>query len=167
MLLSQFNQLTTQEQHATLQQCCASESWVQHMLTSSPFVDVTSTIASANTHWEAMETADILQAFEAHPKIGDVNSLREKYSNTKDTAGHEQSGAKNADEQTLSVLASANSDYEHKFGYIFIVCATGKSAAQMLEILKTRLPNSAERELPIAAEEQRKITQLRLEKLFV
>lgn len=136
------------------------------MLASLPFIDVKSIIVSANKHWQTMQSSDILQAFEAHPKIGDVNSLREKYSNTKDIAGHEQSGANEADEQTLSMLSSENHRYENKFGYIFIVCATGKSAAQMLEILNNRLPNSAEHELPIAAEEQRKITQLRLEKLF-
>ncbi len=93
-----------------------------------------------------MQSADILQAFEAHPKIGDVSSLREKYRNTKAIAGHEQSGANNADEQTLQSLAQGNSDYENKFGYIFIVCATGKSAAEMLDILNARLPNNTETE---------------------
>ena len=137
------------------------------MLKSCPFYDLESLIRSANSHWQEIQGADVLQAFEAHPKIGDVSSLREKYSNTKDIAGNEQSGANEADEQTLQMLASGNTAYENKFGYIFIVCATGKSAAEMLDILNTRLPNSAPQELPIAAEEQRKITQLRLEKLFV
>jgi OHCU decarboxylase len=106
-----------------------------------------------------------LAAFAAHPRIGDVDSLRTKFAHTKTWASGEQAGVDAASEDTLIRLADGNDAYFDRFGYIFIVCATGKSADQMLALLEARLPNDAVTELPIAAAEQRKITQLRLQKL--
>ncbi|HUP57055.1 MAG TPA: 2-oxo-4-hydroxy-4-carboxy-5-ureidoimidazoline decarboxylase, partial [Bdellovibrionota bacterium] len=93
-----------------------------------------------------------------HPKIGDREELRKKFS--------EQAGVAQASEATLQALAQGNADYEKRFGFIFIVCATGKSADEMLQILNARLPNAPEQELRIAAEEQGKITRIRLKKLI-
>jgi 2-oxo-4-hydroxy-4-carboxy-5-ureidoimidazoline decarboxylase len=107
-----------------------------------------------------------LEAFEHHPKIGDINSLKEKYPNTKEWASDEQAGINVASEEVLHAVAKGNEDYEKKFGYIFIVCATGKSAGEMRQILESRLMNNPDEEIQIAAEEQNKITKLRLEKLF-
>ena len=88
-----------------------------------------------------------------------------KFAGNKEWSADEQSGVNAADDVTLELLAQGNQDYEKKFGYIFIVCASGKSADEMLGLLQERLPNSAENEISIAANEQRKITQLRLQKL--
>ena len=94
-----------------------------------------------------------------------MKSLEKKFA-TKEWASAEQSGVGGASVDVLNELAAGNSEYEKKFGYIFIVCATGKSAQEMLELLKKRLPNSPEAELKIAAREQNKITHLRIDKLF-
>jgi 2-oxo-4-hydroxy-4-carboxy-5-ureidoimidazoline decarboxylase len=107
-----------------------------------------------------------LEAFEQHPKIGDINSLKKQYANTVAWASNEQAGVDAASDEVLQALAKGNDDYERKFGYIFIVCATGKSAGEMLELLQSRLTNDPESEIKIGAEEQNKITKLRLEKLF-
>jgi OHCU decarboxylase len=109
--------------------------------------------------------ADWLEAFAAHPLIGDVDSLRAKYAATKTLAAGEQSGVASAGEATLAALAEVNRAYRDKFGFIFIVFATGKSAAEMLAILKSRIDNSREQEIRNAAVEQMKITRLRLQKL--
>ena len=122
-------------------------------------------MARAERDWDSLVEADYLEAFLAHPRIGDVDSLRQKYANTKAIAGGEQSGVDSADEATLKRLAEANDEYFDKFGFIFIVCATGKSAKQMLEILEARLPNDRDTEVANAAAEQLKITKIRLEKL--
>ena len=111
-----------------------------------------------------MGVADWLLAFDAHPKIGDVDSLREKYAATKAMAGSEQGAVADADEETLHALARLNHEYEERFGFIFIVFATGKSASDMLALLRSRINNSREAELQNAAAEQLKITLLRLER---
>jgi len=129
------------------------------------FSDDKGVMARAEKVWAKLVETDYLEAFLAHPRIGDVDSLRKKYANTKAIAGGEQSGVDSADEATLKRLAAANDEYFDKFGFIFIVCATGKSAKQMLEILESRLPNDRDAEVANAAAEQLKITKIRLEKL--
>src|SRR5205085_9973807 len=101
-----------------------------------------------------------------HPRIGDREALRRRFAATAAWAGEEQRGARAAGEETLTALAAANQAYEQKFGYIFIVCATGRSADEMLAILGRRLEADPARELETAAREQRAITRLRLEKLL-
>jgi 2-oxo-4-hydroxy-4-carboxy-5-ureidoimidazoline decarboxylase len=114
--------------------------------------------------WQACQSADSLEAFEAHPMIGDVNSLREKFASTKGLASNEQSGANNASEQTLIELSQLNHKYLQRNGFIFIICATGLSAETMLAALLLRIENSPQKELAIAAAEQIKITLIRLNK---
>ena len=147
-------------------QCCTSERWVKKMVTGRPFSDFAALRESADQYWDQMTEQDHLQASEGHPKIGDVSSLKAQYANTKELACGEQSGANQATDQLISDLADANKTYEHKYGFIFIVCATGKSAEEMLDLLHSRLKNNRHRELEIASEEQRKIFHLRLEKLL-
>ena len=106
------------------------------------------------------------EAFTHHPRIGDVAVLRERFASTAVWARGEQAGVAAADERTLAALAEGNRAYEARFGYVFIVCATGLKADQMLAMLNARLSNDAETEMRIAAEEQMKITRLRLEKLL-
>ena len=114
-----------------------------------------------------MERQDILEAFSHHPKIGsNLQSLREKFPQTHQWSGQEQAAVNQAAEATLHALADGNRLYEERFGYIFIVCATGKTAEEMLALLQARIHNAPEVELPIAAAEQGKITVIRLNKIL-
>ena len=145
--------------------CCGSEAWCQAMLKLRPISDFARLKSNADTVFAGLTPADWLQSFECHPKIGDVDSLRMKYAGNDKWSQREQSGVTTADNDVIERLARGNEAYEAKFGYIFIVCATGKSAAEMLRLLEDRLGNDAEDELAIAAAEQRKITHLRIDKL--
>ena len=166
LTLQQFNAMSEPEAAAALRQCCAADAWILAMVSSRPFTDLADLLNQADAHWASMDEANLLEAFSAHPQIGNVATLRAKYANTKALASGEQSSVSAADEATLQALAQGNQDYLEKFGFIFIVCATGKSAAEMLALLQARLPNTRAQELINAAEEQRKITALRLQKLL-
>jgi allantoinase len=146
--------------------CCGCEEWAETMVSRRPFANKSALMATADEIWWSSNLRIAWpEAFAAHPRIGDLQSLREKLASTADLCRGEQAGAIHADEGTLRELAEGNAAYEAKFGYIFIVCATGKSAAEMLAILRQRFGNDAETELMVAATEQAKITRLRLEKL--
>jgi 2-oxo-4-hydroxy-4-carboxy-5-ureidoimidazoline decarboxylase len=164
MNLEQLNSLTIEQATHTFMQCCTSSTWVNTMVQARPFSDRRAIARQADLAWEELEETDYLEAFEGHPKIGDVSSLRAKYANTKELAGTEQSLVKEANDDVLEVLSQGNADYEAKFSFIFIVCATGKSAKEMSDLLQARLPNNKAQELANAAEEQRKIFQLRINK---
>lgn len=165
MQLEQLNTLSLEQATTAFMQCCVAERWVQKMVHSRPYVSREDLCQRADAYWSEMLEADWLQAFEGHPKIGDVHSLKQKYAATKSLAAGEQASVNAADEAVLQRLATGNQAYEQRFGFIFIVCATGKSAAEMLALLEDRLPHERALELRIAAEEQRKITQIRLQKL--
>ena len=168
LTLQQFNELTQGDASSQLLTCCTSTSWAHKLVSARPFVDMNILLTSSDEAWDEVQTseADLLEAFDGHPQIGNVDSLKEKYRNTQDSAAHEQSGANDAEDQVLEDLAQGNQDYLDKFGFIFIVFATGKSAQQMLDLLLARLPNDRKAELANAATEQNKITCLRLNKLF-
>ncbi len=124
-----------------------------------------SLITNAENIWyNQCNEADWLEAFTHHPKIGDVKSLTEKFASTQHLAGNEQAGVNTASKELIQELANANNAYEIKFGFIFIVCASGRSAAEMLRLLLDRITNSREEELDIAMGEQHKITILRFKK---
>lgn len=164
--LNQLNESSIEDATELFLQCCTSTRWIERMIASRPFYDSDDLCHKANQNWQDLNENDYLEAFEGHPRIGDVNSLKEKYANTKMLASGEQASVEQASDATVHELYVGNNAYEEKFGFIFIVCATGKSANEMLELLNTRLPNSRSTELVNAAEEQRKIFQLRLEKLL-
>jgi 2-oxo-4-hydroxy-4-carboxy-5-ureidoimidazoline decarboxylase len=166
MNLTELNQQSKEDVELLFMQCCTSVQWVKKMTNARPYADMSSLKNIANDSWKDLDDSDFLQAFEGHPKIGDVDSLREKYLSTKKLASGEQSLVGEASEQVISELSSGNEAYFKKFGFIFIVCATGKSAVEMLTLLKKRLPNNKPAELINAAEEQRKIFQIRLNKLL-
>jgi OHCU decarboxylase len=157
--LNQLNSLSDEEARKELLRCCGSRRWSRAMAEARPFRDLRQLLQTAESVWKELGPSDWLQAFEAHPRIGDKAALKKKW------AGQEQAGAAGASEATLDALADGNLRYEQRFGHIFIVCATGKSADEMLSLLNSRLPNEPVAELKIAAEEQRKITELRLKKL--
>ncbi|WP_296403586.1 2-oxo-4-hydroxy-4-carboxy-5-ureidoimidazoline decarboxylase [Psychrobacter sp.] len=164
--LSNFNSLPHDEALYQLLICCTSKKWAETLLTNRPFASLDSLLQCSDEIWCHLSKSDYIEAFEGHPQIGDVSTLKEKYKNTLKSASKEQSLVNEADEDTLRALAKGNRDYLNKFGYIFIVFATGKSARQMLDILNTRLNNSDAKELIISAAEQNKITRHRLKNLI-
>jgi 2-oxo-4-hydroxy-4-carboxy-5-ureidoimidazoline decarboxylase len=160
-----LNNLSQDEALAALLRCCGSTRWAEAMSARRPFATKDDAFAAASEIEASLERADWLEAFAAHPRIGDVEALRKKFATTAAWCEGEQAGVQHASDDVLNRLASGNKAYEERFGYIFIVCATGKTAEEMLALLETRLHNDPETELPIAAGEQAKITRLRLEKL--
>lgn len=137
------------------------------MLAARPFQHRTQLHGVAEHIWWHPGDGDWREAFTPHPRIGaDIAALRARFVATAAWSQGEQAGVAGAGEATLQALAGGNRDYEARFGHIFIVCATGKGAAEMLGLLRQRLPNARDRELAIAAAEQRKITAIRLDKLL-
>ena len=127
-----------------------------------PFGSTESLLSAARDEWFALAPADWLEAFAAHPRIGDRAALERRFAGAGRLASQEQRGVQDASAATLDALADGNREYERTFGYIFIVCATGKSADEMLGALRARLPNDPQQELQIAAAEQAQITEIRL-----
>ena len=136
------------------------------MVNARPFNSADQLIERAGTVWWSLEADDWLEAFRSHPKIGEKKAEIESTQRARQWSGQEQSGIKKASQETIDSLAMLNREYESKFGYIFIVCATGKSPNEMLAILRQRMKNDVASELRIAAGEQAKITELRLKKLL-
>jgi len=165
MKISEFNLLDRKEKNILLKQCCGSKTWIDKMLEERLPEQREKLLKLAEQKWYDSSEEDWKEAFLHHPKIGDKEALRKKFSNDR-FAGTEQSSVGTASDETLEALAKANKEYEEKFGYIFIVCATDKSANEMLDIIQSRLPNDPQKEIKIAMEEQNKITKLRLQKLF-
>jgi 2-oxo-4-hydroxy-4-carboxy-5-ureidoimidazoline decarboxylase len=159
MNVADFNALTIEEARQALTRCCGSHRWVERMLACRPFATTEALLREAAEVWNVLERRDWLEAFAAHPRIGERLAEADKW------CGDEQAGVATAEGALQCELREANRDYEERFGCTFIVCATGKSAAEMLAILRSRLGNEPDRELRIAAAEQLKITCLRLEKL--
>ena len=145
-----------------LARACGSSRWIDRMVSLRPFGSRDALLKAAREEWFALPESDWLEAFSHHPRIGDRAALEARFPQTHDLSSREQSGIGIAGADVLQALAQANTDYFDRFGFIFIVCATGKSAAEMLALLLSRLPNERATELRIAAEEQAKITELRL-----
>lgn len=136
------------------------------MTATRPFANVDELLTKADRTWSSLSPNDWLAAFRAHPKIGETKAAAAQSAEARKWSAQEQSGISDSAAETMAALAEGNRDYEQRFGFIFIVCATGKSSEEMLAILQARLQNDAETEIAVAAEEQRKITRLRLEKLL-
>ena len=175
--LRHLNALLPESAEAELHACCGSREWTKRMAARRPFRTLAHLIEAADETWRALGEQDWLEAFRAHPRIGERRSGRSEpppppastrtmeLLESKRWAEQEQSRVQAADAVMIDSLSHGNREYEARFGHIFIVCATGKSASEMLAILEQRLTNDAATEVRIAAEEQRKITALRLEKL--
>lgn len=166
MTLAELNGLSDREAKTELLRCCGSKRWAGEMSARRPFPSRAGLLAAAGDVWAGLEANEWKRAFAAHPRIGDIKALRKKFASTASWAEGEQSGVARTSEKTIKALAECNRLYEARFGYFFIVCATGKSAGEMLRILKARLDNRPADEISIAAEEQRKIMIIRLEKLL-
>lgn len=147
-------------------ECCGSSKWVNEMTAMRPFRTFDNVLKGADEAADKLDAEDWLEAFAHHPRIGEKAASAPAHGATTEMAAEEQSGVDAAANDVKAALMNANREHELKFGYIYIVCATGKSADEMLGIARKRLNNDAEKELAISADEQRKITRLRLEKLI-
>jgi OHCU decarboxylase len=165
MKLEMLNELLPDEAFSRFLDCCGSRKWARKMTEARPFADVGDLLLEAERIWRGLEPADWLEAFAAHPKIGAKKAAPAQQARSAEWSKGEQAGMDNTDETVREELADANRLYEGKFGHIFIVCATGKSAGEMLGLCRQRLENGPDSELRTAAKEQRKITEIRLIKL--
>jgi 2-oxo-4-hydroxy-4-carboxy-5-ureidoimidazoline decarboxylase len=166
MTLSNLNALPPSARAEALATCCGATTWIAALNQQFPFDSPAALYEVADRIWYSLTEADWREAFTHHPKIGEVKALKEKFASTATWAAGEQGAVRQASQDTLEALAAGNAAYEQRFGYIFIVCATGKSADEMLALLQARLPNEPQQEIHIAMGEQAKITRLRLEKLL-
>jgi len=163
--LAWLNSMPHDEAVKALLQCCGSKRWAENVAKARPYASLESLIASANDIWRSLNPDDWLEAFRSHPKIGEKKADTQVSDQSRQWSGQEQAGVTQASRETVDALAALNWAYEKKFGYIFIVCATGKTSDEMLAALRQRIENDAGTELSIAAAEQSKITELRLKKL--
>ena len=166
MTIEELDALSKERAREELERCCGATRWIDSMIAARPFGSKEGLLAAADRADAALSDDDWLEAFRHHPRIGDIDSLRKKFASTAAWASGEQAGTASASEEVLQGLAEGNARYEDRNGFIFSVCATGKSASEMLAILNERLGNDRATELRIAAGEQAKITRLRLEKLL-
>lgn len=165
--IGDFNKLSPDLAAEELFKCCGSGNWVSKVMAKFPFEDEEQLFDIALEGWYVgCDEDDNLEAFSHHPMIGDVKSLKEKFATTRDWAGDEQAGVDTAEEKIIIELARLNEAYYAKFGFIFIVCATGKSAKEMLQLLKARIDHTIKEEISVAKGEQHKITLIRLNKLM-
>lgn len=162
--LDEFNALPAARAEQTLLDCCGSTRWASRMAARRPFTGLNELCDAADAIWRNLQAADWLEAFGHHPQIGQKAAIGSESSRR--WAEGEQTGARAGTENVKARLAQGNLNYREKFGYIFIVCASGKSAEEMLALLDQRIQNEPEQELNIAAEQQGLITRLRLEKLL-
>jgi OHCU decarboxylase len=161
-----LNSLNESEAAIEFLKCCGSQQWAKKMSAGRPFASVSELCVKAVDVWWELSKDDWLEAFRSHPKIGEKKATSQISTQAQTWSGQEQDGIENSTAETLDELAKLNREYEEKFGFIFIVCATGKSSAEMLAILRSRITNDVESELRIAAGEQVKITEIRLRKLL-
>ncbi len=184
--LDQFNQLSKEQAEAELFRCCGSRHFARQVAGHRPFANGEDLLQAADRVWISLSPSDWREAFSHHPKIGarigarsgdltgdltkdltkDLKDPKERFSATAHWAKEEQKGVEGSSEALLQSLAAENENYEKRFGHIFLVCATGKNAQEMLALLQERIHNDPEVELRIAAQEQGKITRIRLEKLL-
>ena len=165
--LAWLNQAPQAEAAAALFRCCGCAGWARAVAAARPFASDAALVEVAEREWARASREDVLEAFSHHPRIGDREALKARFPGTHAwSAGEQSAAAASADESALDALAEANRAYEQKFHHIFIVCATGKAASEILSLVRERLSNDPDAELRIAAGEQMKITKLRLAKLL-
>ena len=161
-----LNELSADLAEAEFLKCCGSTRWARRMAKARPFANLEAVSSKADSIWWSLTEEDWREAFRAHPKIGERKAAATQSHQAANWSAQEQSRAQQAGDETKAAIAEGNCLYEDRFGFIFIICASGKSADEILKALTQRLANDTETELHVAAEEQRKITLLRLEKLL-
>ena len=162
--LDRWNRLPVREAEADILACCGSRAWAQAMASRRPIASEAALFATSDETWRGLSEADWMEAFRSHPRIGESRPERPAAANSAAWSAQEQSGVTASEQAIKAALADGNSEYEKRFGHIFIVCATGKSADEILGILQRRLQNDAATELREAAEQQRQITHIRLKR---
>lgn len=165
-MLDELNQLSSEQARAELLKCCGANEWAKLMTGARPFANHDELAAKADEIWWQLSAEDWLEALRAHPKIGEKKAEATQAAQAQQWSAQEQSVSQTSTEELKTALATGNRQYEERFGHIFIICATGKSAEEILASLRERVENDSATELRVAAEEQRKITQLRLKKLL-
>lgn len=164
--LDRLNALAEADAERELLTCCGARAWARRMAEARPFADEAALFATADAAWWALDEADWREAFRSHPRIGERKAEAGQTGREQAWSAGEQAGMTSAADATRQALAAGNAEYEARFGHIYIVCATGRTADEMLAFLRARLANDAGTEIRVAAEEQRKITRIRLEKLL-
>ena len=163
-LLSRWNTLPQDQAAREILPCCGSRTWADEMATHRPFSDVPTLLDTSDRIWRKLALAAWLEAFQSHPRIGETRSHADASARSQQWSAQEQSRATDSPDSVKQALASGNRQYEEKFGRIFIICATGKSAHEILQHLQRRLSNDEATELHEAAEQQRQIIQIRVKK---
>jgi allantoicase len=161
-----LNSLTAEEAAKELRQCCGSRRWCEQMSNNRPYEKIETLITDADRVWWSLTPDDWLEAFRSHPKIGEKKTSDKVSAQSQQWSGQEQAGVSSSSQDTVDSLAALNHAYEQKFGFIFIICATGKTSDEMLAALQNRLQHDSDTELRLAAAEQAKITELRIKKLL-
>lgn len=164
MTIAELNRSSKDQALAVLLEYCGSRAWAIRMVESRPFIDRTSLQSVAGNIWWSLSETDWLEAFSRHPKIGERSGTEPRSIVERSFSAEEQRGMVQASSETASLMEELNRTYEARFGYIFIICAEGRSAAEMLAALESRLSNAPKQELQVAAAEQAKIMHLRLDK---
>jgi len=164
--LAWLNSLSAEGAMKELLQCCGSRRWGAEVTAGRPYASLEALLERANDVWWSLDQGDWLEAFRSHPRIGEKKAAEIVPAQSQQWAGQEQAGMSSASRETANTLAALNRAYELKFGYIFIICATGKTSDEMLSALRERLQHDAAPELRVAAAEQGTITELRLKKLL-
>jgi len=162
--LARWNRLPPDEALRTILPCCGSKAWAQEMVSRRPLENEAELLATSDQTWRNLTRSDWMEAFQSHPRIGESQPSHSASTQSVEWSAQEQSNVATAEAAVKTTLADANREYERRFNRTFIVCATGKSAQEILEILRRRLQNDAETELHEAAEQQRQIMQIRLGK---
>lgn len=164
--LQRLNSLSQRDAVNEFLKCCGSQAWASKMAAARPFNSIDAIKESAERAWSSLAPDDWLEAFRSHPRIGEKKAEQHTGAEAQKWSEQEQAGVSQSSQTTIEALADLNREYQARFGFIFIVCASGKSAGEMLAVLRERLGNDAQKELHTAAAEQAKITSLRLEKLL-
>ena len=163
-ILARWNLLSAGDAIIAILPCCGSRAWAQGVVARRPIADDDALFAASNETWRSLGPSDWMEAFQSHPRIGESRARQSPPAQSVAWSTQEQRHVADADAAVKAALADANREYERRFNRTFIVCATGKSAQEILEILLRRLHNDAETELHEAAEQQRQITEIRLRK---
>jgi OHCU decarboxylase len=161
--LAEWNRAVAEDALDAMIACCGARQWASAMVDRRPFASIVDLSEAADLAWNEMQEVDWLEAFACHPRIGERKAMHASAQSVA-WSRQEQATAASASEQILSELAEGNVLYAERFGFTYIVCATGKSAEEMLAILQRRLTNDRDTELREAAEQQRQILQIRLGK---
>ena len=163
-VLARWNQIASEAAAHEIMACCGSMSWAREMAAQRPFDDESTLVAASGEIWNGLTTEDWMEAFSTHARIGERKAPAAAGERAAAWSVLEQQSVAAAEQGVHAALAEGNRAYEQRFGRVFIVCATGKSAAEILDILRRRLLNDDATEFREAAEEQRKITNIRLKK---